>query len=513
MSYQHIAAQIFGRSLMIEPQRARTMVSALVDRLNVQSLHMHDGAILERADMQAVLDNWSASGKTLAKTVDGIAVIEVDGTITHKFGHLNPSSGMVGLDGLQALIQSADADPEVRGILLDFNSPGGSVSGTFDLAQLIHDIDTPIWSLVDELCCSAAYALAAATDRIVAPRTAQTGSVGVIAMHENIAGALEQQGREITLITAGARKAEGNSLAPLPDNVHARMQADVDEVYSMFVDSVAQYRGLSADAVRKTEAGVLNAREALELGLIDEIMPAHDALEAFDKTLRRNSNPIRKGMNAMALSLFGRKPKAQASSEQTAAESPGIADQLAAAGFTVHTNDDGSVAGIGADTTDEHGEAQTLAFTAVPGAAGEPLFTEAEARNQFGAPDNAASLDALVELCSEHECDGLAKRLRDRGVTAEQAETIMADVDAIRVNMAATFPEDNKAAGALADQFAIAAHGNDTAQFADALGSLMVEACARMSGEEIDHHQPTGQQEGVASNALVAAANRMNGSK
>ncbi|MES1927534.1 S49 family peptidase [Salinisphaera sp. T31B1] len=550
-NHAHIAAQLFNTPHMVEPSYGQVFVSALAPRLNIQSLTLGDGTELHQPDMIATAESYMRGQRKLYHEMDGIAIIPVDGTLVHdKFGGLNPESGMTNYSSIQMKAEAAAADPDVLGIVLDINSPGGSAAGVFNLSQQLAEIaqTKPIWAVVDELACSAAYALASACTKIVAPENAMLGSIGVVMMHVDQSEMIKGMGLNVTYIFSGDHKIDGNSFEPIPSAVQAGFQKGVDDARDRFVQLVATNRGMDPQAVYDTQAQVYDARDALDVGLLDEIMRTDKVLEAFSASLRastpaRFGATLKNGAKAMALPLWGRN---KASNKAAAAErkeptldagaegqhklhvdangviggfsvasggEPVLAwncaswpaervEALEAAGFTINRDTDGNAesvvlpqgeasatlrpaddaekqaAGTGEQMTEINaGEAETVETLSIKG--GRP------------AP---ASLDALVSLCSEHQCDTLAKPLRDRGVTAEQAEAIMADVDAIRDKMAVTFPDDPKAAADMANRFAVAAHGSATAQFAEPLSALMVEAQARMAGEEIDQHPPETSQ-------------------
>ena len=105
--------------------------------------------------------------------------------MVQKLGSLRPYSGMTGYDGIRQSFLTAISDPEVSGICLDIDSPGGEVAGCFDLVDEIYHArgSKPIHAILTENAYSAAYAIASAADRIHVPRTGGVGSVGVIVIH------------------------------------------------------------------------------------------------------------------------------------------------------------------------------------------------------------------------------------------------------------------------------------------------------------------------------------------
>ena len=163
---------------------------------------------------------------------------------------------------------------------------GGEVAGCFDLADEIFACRgrKPIWAILSENAFSAAYAIASAADRITVPRTGGTGSVGVICLHVDFSKALATAGIAVTLITYGARKAEGNEYEPLSDGALERFQADIDRMGELFCETVARNRGLAVAQVRAMEAGTFLGAAGVDNGLAD-VVAAPD--EAF-----RVSSPI-----------------------------------------------------------------------------------------------------------------------------------------------------------------------------------------------------------------------------
>ncbi|MGI0120085.1 S49 family peptidase [Zooshikella sp. RANM57] len=275
--------ELVNKPLLMNPGYARIFFGALAERLKLQSLTLAEGEQLLLADLKASAANYQARERKLYQIQNGIAVIPVEGTLTHRYGYLNPYSGMTGYDGIQVKLDTALEDDDVRGILLDINSPGGSANGCMDLADAVYEARQikPIWALVDEQATSAAYAIASGANHVIAPRTAQTGSIGVIMAHVDQSKAHEKLGIHVTFIHAGAHKADGNAYQPLPEGVKERFQQEIDSLYTLFVDTVARNRQLNTETIRKTEAAIYSSEQAQEMGLIDQILPASQVLTVF----------------------------------------------------------------------------------------------------------------------------------------------------------------------------------------------------------------------------------------
>ncbi|EIK4585999.1 S49 family peptidase, partial [Salmonella enterica] len=209
----------------------------------------------------------------------------------HKLGGMRPFSGMTGYDGITARLQQAISDPEVTGVLLDIDSPGGQAAGAFDCADMIYRLgqQKPIWALMNDVACSGAMLLASACSRRLVTQTARIGSVGVVMAHASYAGQLEQEGVEITLLYSGKHKTDLNPYQALPDDVRTDYQQKMDATRQMFADRVAQYTGLSAEAVMATEAAIYDGQAGIEVGLADEMVNAADAISVMAAALKNNS--------------------------------------------------------------------------------------------------------------------------------------------------------------------------------------------------------------------------------
>lgn len=284
--YPHIAARALNRPLLLEPGYARFFFAALSPRLNIGSLVLPTGEAFDRAAMAGSLVAFDATHGYRAYDVqNGIAVIPVDGTLVHKNEALNPVSGLQGYDGIEAKLAGALADPDVRGIMLDVNSPGGEVSGVKDLATKIAASTKPVWAHANELAASAAYWLASAADRVILSETAEVGSIGVLMAHADYSEQLQEEGVKVTLIYAGDNKVDGNPYEPLPEAVRASFQSDIEDLRMLFAQSVAQGRNLDVQAVLDTQARTYRGAAAIDAGLADAVMPFSDALQAFSTSL------------------------------------------------------------------------------------------------------------------------------------------------------------------------------------------------------------------------------------
>ncbi|KXV77205.1 serine peptidase [Acetobacter malorum] len=221
--------------------------------------------------------------------VDGVAIIKISGVLfpgsSNGFGWW--WGGATFYDDISTAFDIALRDESIKAIVLHIDSPGGTVAGCFDTAEQIYQARSqkPIVAIVDEMACSAGYALASAADTITLPRTGEVGSIGVVSMHVDITGALEQDGIKVTTFQFGARKTDGYPTTPLSDEAVKSMQADTDQLGELFVSTVARNRGLKPEAITEMQAAVYRGQLGVDAGLADAVMSRTDAFTDLIKNL------------------------------------------------------------------------------------------------------------------------------------------------------------------------------------------------------------------------------------
>jgi len=304
MRFPNIAARAFDRPLLLEPRRGQMFLATLA-------------RLIARSDLRMDVDPTSFGGRPMPMAYDddyappmptsslpvgitqwergkqfaaweGVAVLEVDGTLVNKNGSVGPYCGMTGYDGLRTQVLAAIKDSGIRGIALYVESPGGEVAGCFDLANFVREASAikPVWAICDGMSASAAYALSSACRRITSSASGLVGSIGVIVAHADFSRMLEKEGIDVTLIHAGAHKADGNPFHPLPAAVRKDIQAEIDSVWDQFAAVVAAGRRMTPASVKKLEARCFLADEARRAGLVDAVMAPDEALAEFAEFLK-----------------------------------------------------------------------------------------------------------------------------------------------------------------------------------------------------------------------------------
>jgi signal peptide peptidase SppA len=208
------------------------------------------------------------------EVVNGVAVIPVEGVIAKRMNMLTKISGGSSTELIEADVKAALADFSVKAIVLAIDSPGGTIDGTQGLARTIFNGrgTKPIIAYADGMMASAAYWIGAAADKVVmSGETAMVGSIGVVATHVDMSGAEKQRGTKTTEIYAGKYKRIASQYAPLTEEGRQTIQDMVDYQYSVFVNDVAAFRGVTADRVIKDMADgrVFIGTQAHEAGLVD----------------------------------------------------------------------------------------------------------------------------------------------------------------------------------------------------------------------------------------------------
>ncbi len=311
MHHAQIAQRAFNTPLMVDPAKALAFLTGLGPRITGREISVEGVEIAAEAQDAATVparaslfgddltSRQSRNGSQPFAVVDGIAVIEIAGTLVHRGAWIGQSSGLTSYEGIAAQLQAALAEPAIRGIALDIDSFGGEVAGAFDLADRIRAAraQKPIHAFVADHALSAAYALASQADRIVLPRTGTVGSIGVVAMHSDMSGALDQKGIAVTLIHAGTRKVDANPYQPLPEAVRDRIAGELEDLRQLFAETVAEGRGRRLDTLRAlgTEAAVFRGEAAVFAGLADEVADPVTAFRAFAAAPRGTSTPRGKG--------------------------------------------------------------------------------------------------------------------------------------------------------------------------------------------------------------------------
>lgn len=212
-----------------------------------------------------------------------IALIRIDGMIVAGESGFSMFGGSVtGSDDVVADLDRAIEDDSVKGILLRINSPGGSAAGSQEIYAAIgraREAGKIVVASMADVAASGGYYVAAPADVIYADAASVTGSIGAIAVHENMAGLLDKVGIETEIIKSGDLKDMGQPMGPLSEDARRVITSLIDEVFNQFVDDVAAGREMAREEVLALADGrIYTGQQAYENGLIDEVGGYHEAL-------------------------------------------------------------------------------------------------------------------------------------------------------------------------------------------------------------------------------------------
>ncbi len=285
MKYLHVLNYVRGAIWAIDRDKLDEIWAVLSFRAS--------GGVFTDEEIQARIgarsDGPAASGG------GATAIVPLRGVVAHRIGSMSESSGGMSAERFTRMIQQAAADPSVSSILIDTDSPGGTVNGVSEAADAVYQArqSKPVIALANGMMASAAYWIASQAHEIVAVPSlldASIGSIGVYTVHADMSAALEKDGIKATIVSAGKYKTAANPYEPLSEEELANMQSRVDATYEQFLATVARGRGVDVSAVRGGygEGRAVSAAAARKAGLVDRIA-------TMDATLARLGSPQVRG--------------------------------------------------------------------------------------------------------------------------------------------------------------------------------------------------------------------------
>ncbi len=283
--------------------------------------------------LAGVVTRWSAGVPAEAQTMDriqadrmiresrrqaaavqssgGIALLPLYGVVTQRGNMVDDVSGpgSTSTQQFSSALRQLLADDTVGQILIDIDSPGGSVYGVAELADEIQSARSqkPIVAVANSLAASAAYWIGCSASEFYVTPGGEVGSIGVWQAHQDYSQALEESGVKTTLISAGKFKVEGNPYSPLDADAQSFMQSRVDDYYAAFTKSVARGRGVSVAQVREGmgQGRVLGAEAALAQSMVDGVATFDDVLKKMRRDAKQQTRPgasrLKQAKDALAL--------------------------------------------------------------------------------------------------------------------------------------------------------------------------------------------------------------------
>ncbi|MFT5590391.1 MAG: protease-4 [Bradyrhizobium sp.] len=242
------------------------------EALREQRARRRWGIFFRLATLAAVVFGiWAfvSFGKTDAEVLTThTALIDIDGTI-------ESGGGSGSAESVIPALNKAYADTAAVGIILRINSPGGSPvqAGMInDEMVRLHKLypKKPLYVVVDEMCASGGYYIAAAADKIFVNKASIVGSIGVLMDGFGFTGLMDKVGVERRLQTAGVNKGFMDPFSPQSEKQKAFAQEMLDEIHQQFIDVVRKGRGKRLKETPETFSGLFwTGSKAVEMGLVD----------------------------------------------------------------------------------------------------------------------------------------------------------------------------------------------------------------------------------------------------
>jgi signal peptide peptidase SppA len=263
MSKNQVSELFFNQPLAINEEMIGP-ISAVIDR------HM-EGVKLSDLEIDAAIGRSNGDKKTY-EVINGVAVIPITGVISKRMNMFSRISGGTSIELLQKDFLEAIEDPQVEKIAFDIDSPGGSVGGVPEMADLVYASrgKKPIESYVDGQMCSAAYWIGSAADRVYVTKSSVVGSIGVYTVAKDYTVMDHNRGVRSEVIRAGVHKATGHPDKRLSTEDIGVIQARINDFYELFVEAVAKNRGISMEQAYALADGTVSiGRKSVDAGFAD----------------------------------------------------------------------------------------------------------------------------------------------------------------------------------------------------------------------------------------------------
>jgi capsid assembly protease len=196
---------------------------------------------------------------------DGVAVLPISGPVFRYANLFTEISGATSIEVLATDFRAALDDPDIRGIVLEIDSPGGQIGGVSEFADQVRAAKKPTVAYISDVGASAAYWIGSAANRVVIRDTAAAGSVGVVATLRR-----DKKDDRIQIVSSQSPR---KRVDPETEDGRAVLQGVVDDIAQVFIERVAAYRGVDAAYVLEHfgQGGLLVGENAVRARLADKL--------------------------------------------------------------------------------------------------------------------------------------------------------------------------------------------------------------------------------------------------
>lgn len=212
-----------------------------------------------------------------------VALISIKGPIVT---HDSTLSDMTSADDIIGYLEDAEERPEVKALLIEINSPGGSAVASDEIATKLKGINMTKVAVIREIGTSGAYWIATAADTIVANRMSVTGSIGATSSYLEIGGLLNKYNITYQRLVSAEYKDIGSPFRDLEEDEKKILEDMLERIHGFFVEAVAENRNMTLEDVEELSDGMFYLGvEAQELGLIDKLGTKEDAIQMIEKEI------------------------------------------------------------------------------------------------------------------------------------------------------------------------------------------------------------------------------------
>lgn len=286
MKYERILTAVCSQPWAIDQDTGQRIAAVLTSRFN--------GLKADPAELEAIARGAAPQARVSAGRNDrkaktgrsyGVSVIPLHGVMVQRADWFMQVCGLLSTDQVGQLVDAAAADDSVDAIVLDIDSPGGSVFGTAELGAKVAAAGKkkPVIGVANAMAASAAYWVGTQTTELVVTPSGMVGSVGVYSLHVDRSAELEEAGLKVTLVSSTPEKVAGHEFGPLDPVGLADRQGTVDGYYRQFLSAVATGRKTSTATVQETfgKGGMVLAAEAVQRGMADKVGTLDDVLGRY----------------------------------------------------------------------------------------------------------------------------------------------------------------------------------------------------------------------------------------
>lgn len=268
--FPHILSAIYSQPWAITESWLDTIAGIVEDRSKATV-----------QEFQAAVKEASAQEESDLQIVDGVAVIPVMGPIFPRANLMTKLSGATSSQEVSDLIDEA-LQAEVKGIVFNIDSPGGSVSGGFEVGNKIASLDVPTVAMIEGVGASLAYLWASQCDQVCVTQASVVGSVSVVMRMASDDRAMRNEGRDIVTMKSGNLKQSGDPSSLAFANQYQSLLTQLDTYHQMFVSMVGTARP-KMDMAKVSTGDVWIGAKAVSAGLADRVCTLQDVLDDFQE--------------------------------------------------------------------------------------------------------------------------------------------------------------------------------------------------------------------------------------